>query len=202
MLVTKVIQTSGKKEKIYIDEEFAFALYTGEIRTYKIAEGQELDEIFYEEIITRIQPKRVKLRAMHLLQSHVYTEAGLRQKLRKGDYTEEMIDLALEYVKKYGYVNDTEYARSYILQKQGTLGRKEIERKLLQKGIATQIIQESFLDASCQNDLTDECEAIERWLEKKHFRDVCHDPKAVKRIIGFLCRKGYDFDNIKRVMYL
>ena len=88
------------------------------------------------------------------------------------------------------------------MQKQGILGRKEIERKLLQKGIANQIIQESFSDVSCQNDLTDECEAIERWLEKKHFRDVCHDPKEVKRIIGFLCRKGYDFDKIKRVMYL
>ena len=42
MLVTQVTELSKSRSKVYIDQEFAFVLYKGELRLYHIKEGEEL----------------------------------------------------------------------------------------------------------------------------------------------------------------
>ena len=88
MLVTQVTELSKSRSKVYIDQEFAFVLYKGELRLYHIKEGQQLSEEDYRTIMQEVLPKRAKLRAMNLLQGREYTTAdkitaGL---LSGGDY--------------------------------------------------------------------------------------------------------------------
>ena len=68
MLVTQVTELSKSRSKVYIDQEFAFVLYKGELRLYHIKEGQQLSEEDYRTIMQEVLPKRAKLRAMNLLQ--------------------------------------------------------------------------------------------------------------------------------------
>ena len=42
MIVTKVEPLSKTKYKIYLNHQFAFVLYKGELRSYKISDGREL----------------------------------------------------------------------------------------------------------------------------------------------------------------
>ena len=44
MIVTKVEPLSKTKYKIYLNHQFAFVLYKGELRSYKISDGRELRE--------------------------------------------------------------------------------------------------------------------------------------------------------------
>ena len=44
MLVTQVTEVTKSRSKVYIDQEFAFVLYKGELRLYEIEEGKELKE--------------------------------------------------------------------------------------------------------------------------------------------------------------
>jgi len=67
MLVTQVTELSKSRSKVYIDQEFAFVLYKGELRLYHIKEGQQLSEEDYRTIMQEVLPKRAKLRAMNLL---------------------------------------------------------------------------------------------------------------------------------------
>ena len=80
--VTDIKEYLKNKYKIYLNDEFAFVLYKGELRSYKIKIGNELNTKDYEEIINNVLPKRAKLRCMNLLKSRDYTEAQLRKKLR------------------------------------------------------------------------------------------------------------------------
>ena len=48
MLVTQVTELSKSRSKVYIDQEFAFVLYKGELRLYHIKEGQQLSEEDYQ----------------------------------------------------------------------------------------------------------------------------------------------------------
>ena len=68
MLVTQVTELSKSRSIVYIDQEFAFVLYKGELRLYHIKEGQLLSEEDYRTIMQEVLPKRAKLRAMNLLQ--------------------------------------------------------------------------------------------------------------------------------------
>ena len=52
---------------MYIDDEFAFVLYKGELRLYHVAVGEEISQKDYDDILNQVLPKRAKLRAMNLL---------------------------------------------------------------------------------------------------------------------------------------
>ena len=52
-IVTKIEELDKKRSKIYINHEFAFVLYKGEIRQYKLEIEQPVSEnVFYEIINT------------------------------------------------------------------------------------------------------------------------------------------------------
>ena len=60
MIVTKVEPLSKTKYKIYLNHQFAFVLYKGELRSYKISDGRELSEEELDEIREKILLKRAK----------------------------------------------------------------------------------------------------------------------------------------------
>ena len=113
-VVTDLVELDKKRYQVYLDEEFTFVLYKGEVRKYKIVVGKPLAQAAYQELVQEVLPKRAKLRAMNLLTKRPYTEKKLRQKLVEGKYPEDIIDIALAYVKSYGYIDDEAYARDYI----------------------------------------------------------------------------------------
>ena len=67
MRVTKIEELSKARCKIFIEQEFAFVLYKGELRLYRIREDEEITQADYQEIMEKVLPKRAKLRAMNLL---------------------------------------------------------------------------------------------------------------------------------------
>ena len=44
MTVTGIEEINNKKIRVFIDNEFAFVLYKGELRLYGIREGEEIGE--------------------------------------------------------------------------------------------------------------------------------------------------------------
>ena len=73
MIVTQAVEAAKPRYRIYLDGQFAFVLYKGELRRFHIEEGQELPEESYQLIMTQILPERAKKRCMNLRQSRDYT---------------------------------------------------------------------------------------------------------------------------------
>lgn len=130
MQITKLIELSKARSKVYIDDEFAFVLYKGELRLYHMVEGQEIKEEQYHQILHEILPRRAKLRCMNLLKNREYTERQLRDKMRHGLYPECVIDEAIAYVKSYHYVNDDNYASQFISYNISIKSKKRMEADL------------------------------------------------------------------------
>ena len=114
MVVTKVEMLTKIKYKVYLDEEFAFVLYKGELLHYRIVEGTLLEEDTVQEILQKVICKRAKLRAMHLLEDMDRSESALREKLRQGLYPPEAVEAAISYVKSFGYLDPRADERFYI----------------------------------------------------------------------------------------
>ena len=55
MVVTQISELSKSRCKVYIDQEFAFVLYKGELRLYKVAEGKEITQKDYDEALRQIE---------------------------------------------------------------------------------------------------------------------------------------------------
>lgn len=142
--------------------------------------------------------KRAKLRCMHLLEKRDYTEKQLRDKLRQGktQYTQEMIEEAIAYVKSYHYIDDERYACRYVECMKDKKSRRQIEQELFQRGITGELVSMAFE----QTETMPEEELVSYWLEKKNYRPEEADIREARRMYAFLARKGFSAETISRCM--
>ena len=114
MRVTAVVPLDKRRSKVLLDQDFAFVLYTGERRRYRIEEGAELSEETWREIRDQVLAGRAKERALYLLERCGRTEREIAQKLQEGMYPPEVIRDTLEGLKRLGLLDDEQYGRQYI----------------------------------------------------------------------------------------
>lgn len=201
-IVTKIQSLDGKRSKVFLEEEFAFVLYKGELRQYKIQEQQPLPEKDYEEIIKEVLPKRAKKRALYLLQKRSYTEKKLREKLREGHYPAEIVEQTIEYVKSYHYLDDYSYALEYISYRKEKVSRKILEEKLKEKGIQAQILQQAMEEVYSSKKEEEELQFQQaiKLLKKRSYNGKSADLKEKQKQYAYLSRKGISSSVIKRVL--
>lgn len=197
MVVTKVEMMTKIKYKVYLDEQFAFVLYKGELSHYRISEGALLEEETVQEILQKVISKRAKLRAMHLLEDMDRSEAALREKLVQGLYPEEAVETAISYVRSFGYLDDARYAMNFVQSRKSSKSRREILYQLCQKGISKETAKEAVEAGFDQEDETD---AIRRILEKKRVDSGTATPQQMQKLYGYLARKGFRYEDIRQVI--
>ncbi|MDE7200088.1 MAG: recombination regulator RecX [Lachnospiraceae bacterium] len=202
MIVTQISGITKGRCRIYIEEKPAFVLYKGEMKRLGIREGEPLPEESLREIQEEILPGRAKRRAMNLLQSRDYTESGLREKLRSGDYPEDCIEEALAYVKSYGYVDDRRYAEDFISYNLDRKSRTRMEQDLLRKGISKDMICAAFEALDEQGTRQDEGAMIRSLLEKKKYDPKTATRQEKQRMYAFLYRRGFHCEAINGALLL
>ena len=198
MFVTDIIEVDKKRSKVYIDHEFAFVLYKGELNSYHIIEGTELSPMDYEVITKELLPKRAIKRAMNLLKERSYTKRQLIQKLKNNYYLDKYIEIAIAYVESYGYIDDLLYASDFIAYRYSQLSKRQIEQKLLQKGIESKVIEQAFVLFYEDGNMVEEEKQICNFLEKKKYV-LLDDEKQKQKLISSLLRKGFSLELIKKV---
>ena len=196
LVITKIIAITQKKYKIFINEQFAFILYKGELSRYLIKEGIIVEQETYQKIKAMLL-KRAKSRALHLLNTRAYTEKQLTDKMKAHSYPEEIIRQALHYVTSFGYINDNAYIAQYLERHSATKSIKEMKLKLLQKGIAKELLEEGIQNFRTQ---INEEESIRRILEKKRYIVGEAKEGEKRRIYAYLARKGFRHDDISRAL--
>ena len=202
MKVTRVEEMTKSRSKVFIEQEFAFVLYKGELRLYHICEGADISQTDYEEIMNKVLPKRAKLRAMNLLKNREYTSKQLYDKLKDGCYPEQVIKEALDYVAGYHYTDDLRYAESYITDHEATRSRRRIEQDLRDKGIDRTVLEKAWQQWEQKGGVQDEEAMIRQLLEKRHYDPETADIKEQRKTYGFLLRKGFSADTVCRMLRL
>ena len=197
MTVSKIEPLSKSRYKVFIEGQFAFTLYKGELSRYHIAEDNRIDEEVYD-ILRKLVIKRAKLRAMHLLSDMGRTESQLRTKLKQGGYPDEAVEEAIRYVKSFGYINDAEYVRSFIDSRKEKKSKKEIYAALKQKGVDSDIIEQVFEEMDYGEE--DSRQAIEALMRKRNYNPDSADLKEKQKLMGYLMRKGFRYEDVNSVL--
>lgn len=199
MIVTKITPVTNKRFEVYLDEEFAFTVYKGELSSYTIKENEPLDQNSYNTIKYEVLPKRAKLRSMNLLKTKDYTEEQLRKKLQDGGYPQDIIEEAVEYVKGYHYIDDERYCRCYIEEQAGSKSRQKIIQDLRNRGISKELIEEGIKRAE-ELELFSEEKLISRYIEKRHYDKEHADYKEKCKMYAYLAGKGFKSEQISKYL--
>ena len=194
--ITQYKKIGKGRVEICLDKSTTFWLYTSEARQFSLEEDMELPEEQYRQILYDIIGKRAIKRAMHLLEQQERTEHQLREKLMQSAYPAEAVEEAISYVKSYHYLDDMRYARTFIQFHQEERSRKRLEMDLLRRGVPKDIIAKSIEEEFS----SDEKRQIRRLLEKKHFSPDLADQKEIRKMYGFLMRRGFKGSDIASVM--
>ncbi len=197
MTVTGIEAATKTKYRVFIDGQFAFVLYKGELSRFHLTEGADISEDLYEEIRKDVVLKRAKSRSLHLLTDMGRTEVELRKKLTKDEYPADIVEAAIDYVKSYGYIDDPAYARDYIDSRKGKKSRKELYYQLLEKGLDRDLVNEAM--EKCY-EKEDAGEAIRTLMRRREYDPETADETQKQRFMAYLMRKGFAYEDVRKVL--
>ena len=184
------------KYRLKFDTGIESVFYRGDLVGIDANDEAVIEEDIYNHLIFDILGKRAKKRAMFLLEKMDRTEKQLREKLQKNEYPLVCIDDAIDYVKKFHYLDDYRYAQNYIRYSQEKMSRGQITIKLIQKGVSKDVIQ-AALD---EEYISDELTQIYKLLEKKQFESCDSSSREFQRMYQFLLRRGFKSSDIMKAM--
>ena len=196
--VISVLPLGKKKYKVTLEgtETVILSLYPSEIRRYSIQDGNTLSFVHFTEI-QDILYKRGKERALYYLKSSDKTVFQVRTKLREGYYPINIIDKIIEFLEKYGYLDDYRYAENYLSYNKKRKSIHRMKNDLSLKGIEKVIIDDVFLENIQEDDDIEEG-LIEEYCRKKVKGVV--DEKQYNKILMALLRKGFKYEQVKSIL--
>ena len=140
--------------------------------------------------------------ALNLLSARPYSTQALHRKLIQKEYPAADADDAVRRLVDAGLLDDAKYAEQYARSKILSTGasKRRLQQDLYRKGIKpdmatnaiTQVIDDEEIDTAA---------VVERVARKKLAQLGDLEPLVLRRrLFGFLARRGYDVDEIKRVV--
>ncbi|MGI6423066.1 MAG: RecX family transcriptional regulator [Candidatus Dojkabacteria bacterium] len=209
MIVSKLEyqKRDPKRVNLYIDSRFYCGISIDTLAKESLFEGLELDEevldrILWEELLLRFWNRSLEYISKSLkseFQVRKYLKE-LRFKKRKLWYKEDveldwekLYENIIKKLKKYGYINDENFARAFVQSRIRVRPRgvKVLVGELLSKGIDKEIAQ-----MVCNEEVGDEYELLKKTIEKK-YRGKKFDIEDSK-MVNFLLRKGFSWDLIQQ----
>lgn len=140
--------------------------------------------------------EEVKEKALRLLEYRAHSEYELEFKLRHAQACDEHIEEALDFCRRYGFVNDNAYAqrKASDLINLKKYGVRRVKSELKAKGISDTIIDEVLSDI----DTDAESETLAKLVERKLRSDF--SDKNKDKCIRYFIYRGYDLYDIKNAI--
>lgn len=136
--------------------------------------------------------------ALRQLESRARSEHELRTVLARREVPADIMDVVIEKLKDYRYVDDEVFARSLVSSrvKHSARGRMRIRQELQGKGI-----ERDAVDAALEElDPADEWDAARAFAHKKaRSMSGLEHHVAMRRLTGALARRGFGMDMVLTV---
>lgn len=178
-------------------------LDTGEImdisplirQRYNLKENDNIER-FYDEISYEASLEK----GIFLISLKDRTKKELQLKLEEKYQNKAAVLRATEKLEELGYLNDLNYAMSYIESK--TYGKNRVSYNLFQKGVRKDIVEKAYLALDEEKEENVEDVKLEKLIEKKGKKVNINnerDEKKIKeeqKLIQYLARQGFSLDKI------
>ncbi|HJV45378.1 MAG TPA: RecX family transcriptional regulator [Bacillota bacterium] len=193
-------QKSRKRYNIFINEDFAFSVHEDILIKYQLTKGKNLEQVEWVEILHADEKNRIRHYAYSYLSHSPRTAKELLNYLVNKGFTEkDCLDIVGD-CKKEGYINDESYSEQWIESRKRSRprGKNLIKMELMNKGIEESIVEQQIKKAVSGED---EEEMIHSLIEKKlKCAKFENSYELKKKLIPYLQRKGFSFEQILRVI--
>ena len=191
MVITKIeIQKKNKNRvNLYIDEEFYCGLSLETIMKNHLKEGQNINESSLEYLICETEKEMALNKAVSYISKCQKTKQEIFKYLLQKGFDEQIINIVIEKLQEYNYVNDELYAKNYIKFKNKNNGSRKIEMELKQKGVAENIAKECLEQYSCDRESV-------LPVALKYMKNKEKDLKTKQKAYRHLASRGFQSEDI------
>ena len=196
MRITKIEQQVKDKNRysIFIDGKFAFGLSELALINSGLRNNQELTKIELEKFKEDARTDKIYNQTLNLIARRPRSQWEIEDYLkRKGLTAEESVSI-LNMLKERGYINDLDFSTRWVesrrLLKQ--MSKRKLSLELRQKRISDEIIQQVL-----NEDEANEQEVLRELILKKSQQTRYKDRQ---KLIAYLARQGFNYDDIKQVI--
>ena len=189
MIITKIeIQKNNDdRVNIYLDDRFYCGMSLEIVMKQNLKVGSDIDTAKLDNLILDDEKYKATEKAVKYISNNLKTTKQIKDYLKKKNYSEITINYVLEKLKEYGYINDENYAKSFLLTYSKKYGRLKLKSLLIQKGISELIIN-SLLEEVKSDNL--------ELVATKYLKNKEINSNTYVKLSRFLYSRGYDFDEI------
>ncbi len=177
MIIEKI-----QKNKLYLSNQEIMEVTPLIRQKYNLKINSDIkslyDEISYEASLEK---------GIFLISLKDRTRKEIEIKLNEKYRNRKMVEKAVEKLSELGYINDLDYAVSYIVGKK--YGRERITYDLLQKGIKKDTIEEAYFIVEEEYEENMEEKKLEKAIER-------NQGKEKNKLIQYLVRQGFSLNKI------
>ncbi len=183
---------------VFIDGAFAFGLTATVVEREGLHVGQDLTQDDLDRLLQAEAYHRALNASLHFLAYRPRAEGEIRQRLRRSDTADDIIEAVLVQLREWRYVDDEDFAQRWIENRSQhrPRGARRLAQELRAKGVAPEVVSQSIEEA----DLDETAQALD--VGRKRWQQLASLEADVRerRLIGFLQRRGFGFDSIRTVL--
>lgn len=195
----------NNRVNVSVDGVYSFSLDIAQVTDLNLKVGRELSDGELEELQEESQFGKLYMRALEYCLRRPHSVKEVRDylwrktqpTLRRGQtgmnnpvvYSERVVSRVLSKLQQKAYVNDDEFARWWVENRQLSKGvsQRKLTAELRSKGVHADIIAQTLE----KTDRTDEQE-LRKVIAKKHRRYAGDRQKFVQ----YLVRQGFSYDDV------
>lgn len=209
MKITKIEQQKKQQNRysLYIDEAFFICVDQEILIQFSLHKDQVVTKELLEQIKTSENNHKIYAASLNYLSYGLRSIKEMRDYLNKqkdkeekAGPSDEVIEATIDRLIRQGYLNDLEYAKSYVRTHSSlkAKGPQVIQNELkMKKGIN----ELDILDALEEYALEDQIENIHSLSEKYIRTNKSHPPKMLRnKLYTHLLTKGFDKDLVNQHM--
>jgi regulatory protein len=196
MKITDIKQQVKRQGRysLYVDGKYSFSLSEPELMKSGIRIGREYTDVELEELQQKAVLDKANMRALDYLSRRPRSEWEVRDYLKRKEYDSPTIDIIVNKLSDYGYIDDIKFAQAWInnrrLLKPTSLRR--LRQELMQKHVDKEVIA-----AALETDEGDEKSALQELIDKKQQQTRYQDEQ---KLIAYLLRQGFNYGDIKAAL--
>ena len=183
------------RNKIYLDTDEIMDISPLIRQKYDLKVNDNIER-FYDEISYEASLEK----GIFLISLKDRTKKEVRLKLEEKFWNKNAVLKAIEKLEEFGYLNDLNYAISYIESK--TYGKNRISYNLFQKGIDRSTVEKAYLTLDEEKEENIDDVKLEKLIDKNSRKiniSNSRDEKKLKeeqKLIQYLARQGFSLDKI------
>lgn len=194
-------QHNPQRVSIFIDGAFALGVSLRTVAETDLAVGRTLTTADYEQLLAIEHTEQAVQTGLRFVQQRMRSTAEIRQRLARDNHTDATIAAALARLTNAGLLDDAAFARAWVASRNATnpRGAQVLRLELQRKGIDRAIIDAVLADDELVADEFGQALAVAR--RRLAHSAAIHDYATLQRRLGgYLQRRGYTYDTIRRVL--